>query len=160
MRADEHIRDTEDYLADCCRLPTPLEAPLRPRSVNHLLRSETWLNVSLHFTGAWIKGRPIKMLQFLKLHLPGPCVTHPCSLSTPSVWTPRGRSESFRCRLRDEACWRPRPPSARWPGLGDWGWMETGSPEKKKPASWMWGHELWRLTHTSVITRYVQALVQ
>lgn len=59
---------------------------------------------------------------------PCPCATRPCSWSTPSVWTPRGRCGSSRCRPRGGACWRPRPLCARWLGWGGWEWMESGSP--------------------------------
>lgn len=39
--------------------------------------------------------------------------THPCSWSTP--WAgPRGPAAGSQCRQRDEACWTPKRPFARW----------------------------------------------
>lgn len=73
---------------------------LQIRNLLHRGEYEYW-----HFFDFWL-------MLWWQLHLPCPCVTHPYSWNTPSVWTLHGQSESFRCQQTDEACWKPRLPFA------------------------------------------------
>lgn len=95
------------------------------------LFSFTCFNLSLKIIQAILLLKIVEEKKKTEKCWPFLVVTHPCSWST-LLAGPHGPVAGSRCQQRDEACWTPRRPSARWgPGCS----RSTENPETTSQVS-------------------------